>query len=165
MQRLYHLSMFAIVAVVVVIGASTAPSQAQEGTPTPEIINRTFENLGMVDDLSLAPGMTLQLERYTWLPGVITEMHTHPAEIDIMFIQSGEIAWSVENGEAQITRAARDGQPGPNETLSPGEEATLHAGDTVIFDYTTGLRHQGRVVGEAPAVMLVAHIHDPSKQS
>jgi hypothetical protein len=91
-------------------------------------------------------------------------MHTHPAEIDIMSIQSGEIAWTVENGEARITRAARDGQPGPSETLSPGTEATLHAGDTVVFDYTAGLRHQGRVVGEAPAVMLVAHIHDPSKQ-
>jgi hypothetical protein len=164
MLRLPLLSVFAIVAVVFVTGASPAPTHAQESSPTPEVINRTFESLGLVEDLSLAPGMALQLERYTWLPGVITEMHTHPAEIDIMYIQSGEIAWSVENGEAQITRAARDGQPGPSETLAPGAETTLHAGDTVTFDYTAGLQHQGRVVGEAPAVMLVAHIHDPSKQ-
>jgi quercetin dioxygenase-like cupin family protein len=164
MLRLPLLSVFAIVAVVFVTGASTAPSHAQDSSPTPEVINRTFENLGLVEDLSLAPGMALQLERYTWLPGVITEMHTHPAAIDIMSIRSGEIAWAVENGEAQITRAARDGQPGPTATLSPGAEATLHAGDTVIFDYTAGLWHQGRVVGEAPTVMLVAHIRDPSKQ-
>jgi hypothetical protein len=165
MHRSRLLSLFAVVTVVLVVGTSITPGRAQEASPTPEVINRTFENLGLVEDLSLAPGMALQLERYTWLPGVITEMHTHPAEIDIMYIQSGEIAWSVENGEAQITRAARDGQASPPETLAPGAETTLHAGDTVIFDYTTGLQHQGRVVGEAPAVMLVAHIHDPSKQT
>ena len=42
----------------------------------------------------------------TWRPSVITEMHTHPAEIEILYIQSGEIAWAVENGKAQITLAA-----------------------------------------------------------
>jgi oxalate decarboxylase/phosphoglucose isomerase-like protein (cupin superfamily) len=109
--------------------------------------------------------MTLKLERYTWMPGQVTEMHTHPAEIDIMYVQSGEIAWSVENGEAQITRATRDGTPGASETLTPGTEATLHAGDVVVFDYTNGLQHRGRVAGDAPAVMLVAYIYDPSKQS
>jgi hypothetical protein len=156
---------FIILIVISILAAKPLDSRAQDATATPEIINRTFENLGLVTDLSLAPGMALQLERYTWLPGVVTAMHTHPAEIDIMYIQSGEIAWSVENGEAQITRAAHDGQPGTTETLAPGADVTLHAGDTVVFDYTKGLQHQGRVVGEAPAVMLVAHIHDPSKQS
>jgi hypothetical protein len=129
MSPIRLLNLFAVVAMVLVVGAGNTPSRAQESTPTPEVINRTFENLGLVEDLSLAPGMALQLERYTWLPGVITQMHTHPAEIDIMYVQSGEIAWSVENGEAQITRAARDGQPSPTETLAPGAEATLHAGD------------------------------------
>jgi hypothetical protein len=92
-------------------------------------------------------------------------MHTHPGEIDIMYVQTGEIAWSVENGEGQITRAAMDGAPGSSETLMPGAEVTLHAGDSVVFDYTSGLRHQGRVIGEAPAVMLVAYVFDPTKQS
>ena len=163
-----HLRIFPFVTLlfaVVMLGASTHSSQAQEATPTPEIINRTFETLGIVNDLSLAPGLALQLERYTWLPGVVTEMHTHPGEIDIMYIQSGEIAWSVENGEGQITRATMDGAPGPSETLTPGAEATLHAGDAVVFDYTSGLLHQGRVVGDAPAVMLVAYVFDPTKQS
>jgi mannose-6-phosphate isomerase-like protein (cupin superfamily) len=158
-------SIVTLLLAVVFLGVCTTPSQAQEATPTPEIINRTFETLGIVNDLSLAPGLTLQLERYTWLPGVVTEMHTHPAEIDIMYIQSGEIAWSVENGEAQITRTAVDGAPGASETLSPGAEVTLHAGDSVVFDYTAGLQHKGSVVGDAPAVMLVAHVHDPAKQS
>jgi hypothetical protein len=92
-------------------------------------------------------------------------MHTHPGEIDIMYMQSGEIAWSVENGEGQITRTTVDGQPGLSETLSPGAEVTLHAGDAAVFDYTQGLQHQGRVVGDAPAVMLVAYVFDPTKQS
>jgi mannose-6-phosphate isomerase-like protein (cupin superfamily) len=158
-------SIVTLLLAVVFLGVCTNPSQAQEATPTPEIINRTFETLGIVNDLSLAPGLTLQLERYTWLPGVVTEMHTHPGEIDIMYVQSGEIAWSVENGEGQITRATVDGQPGASETLAPGTEVTLHAGDSVVFDYTQGLQHQGRVVGDAPAVMLVAYVFDPTKQS
>jgi hypothetical protein len=165
MQRLRIFPFVTLLFAVVMLGASTHPGQAQEATPTPEIINRTFETLGIVDDLSLAPGLTLQLERYTWLPGVVTEMHTHPGEIDIMYVQSGEIAWSVENGEGQITRATMDGAPRPSETLTAGAEATLHAGDSVVFDYTSGLLHQGRVVGDAPAVMLVAYVFDPSKQS
>ena len=165
MRRLRILGFLTVLSVAIMLGASSHASRAQEATPTPEIINRTFETLGVVNDLSLAPGLTLQLERYTWLPGVVTEMHTHPGEIDIMFIQSGEIAWSVENGEGQITRATMDGAPGPSETLTPGAEATLHAGDAVVFDYTSGLQHQGRVVGDAPAVMLVAYVYDPTKQS
>jgi quercetin dioxygenase-like cupin family protein len=155
----------AVLIAIMMLRLTTHQSWAQEATPTPEIINRTFETLGIVEDLALAPGMTLQLERYTWMPGQITEMHTHPAEIDIIYVQSGEIAWSVENGEAQITRATVDGNPGPSETLSPGAEVTLHAGDSVVFDYTAGLRHQGRVVGDAPAVMLVTYVFDPTKQS
>lgn len=144
--------------------AGTGRGRAQEATPAPEVVNRTFETLGVVENLSLAPGLTLQLERYTWLPGVVTEMHTHPAEVDIMYVQSGEIAWSVEDGEAQVTRAAVDGTPGPSVTLAPGAEVMLRAGDAVVFDYTNGLRHHGRVVGEAPVVMLVAYVYDPSKQ-
>jgi quercetin dioxygenase-like cupin family protein len=155
----------AVLIAIMMLSLTAHQSWAQEATPTPEIINRTFETLGIVEDLALAPGMTLQLERYTWMPGQITEMHTHPAEIDIIYVQSGEIAWSVENGEAQITRATVDGNPGPSETLSPGAEVTLHAGDSVVFDYTAGLRHQGRVVGDAPAVMLVTYVFDPTKQS
>ena len=165
MRHARIIACFMTLIVIATLAANPHGSRAQDATATPEIINRTFENLGLVTDLSLAPGMALQLERYTWLPGVVTAMHTHPAEIDIMYIQSGEIAWSVEGGEAQITRAARNGQPATTETLAPGADATMHTGDTVVFDYTQGLQHQGRVVGEAPAVMLVAHIHDPSKQS
>ena len=165
MRRLRLLSIATLLLTILFLGASSDPGRAQEATPTPEIINRTFETLGTTENVSLAPGMTLELARYTWLPGVVTEMHTHPAEIDIMYVQSGEIAWSVEGGDARITRAAVDGAPGSVETLAPGAEVTLRSGDSVVFDYTSGLRHRGRVVGEAPAVMLVAYVYDPSKQS
>ena len=148
-----------------ILAIGVARGGAQQATPTPEIVDRSFETLGLVPDLSLAPGLTLQLERYIWMPGVLTSMHTHAAETDIMYIQSGEIAWSVEGGEAQITRATVDGTPGPTETLSPGAEATLRAGDSVVFDYTGGMLHQGRVVGNVAVVMLVAYVYDPSKQT
>lgn len=165
MRRPQFFDLFTILSVVIMLGASTHDSRAQDASPTPEAVTRTFETLGIVEDLALAPGLTLQLERYTWMPGQITEMHTHPAEIDIIYVQSGEIAWSVENGEVQITRATVNGAPGPSETLQPGADVTLHAGDVVVFDYTQGLQHQGRVVGDVPAVMLVAYIYDPTKQT
>ena len=147
------------------LAIGTPHGGAQQTTPTPEVVNRTFETLGTAPDISLAPGLTLNMERYTWMPGVVTSMHTHPAEVDVFYILAGEIAWSVEGGEAQITRATVDGTPGPSETLAPGAEVTLHTGDSVVFDYTNGMQHQGRVVGNAPAVMLVAYLFDPAKQS
>jgi hypothetical protein len=159
----FVLSVALIISGLLAIGA--ARGEAQEATPTPEVVDRTFETLGIASDFALAPGMTLQFERYTWMPGVVTSMHTHPGEIDIMYIQSGAIAWSVEGGEAQITRATVSGSPKSHETLAPGAEATLRAGDSVVFDYTSGMLHQGRVSGDAPAVMLVAYLFDPKKQS
>jgi hypothetical protein len=165
MHRFVRFGLPAVLLVSGFLAIGTAHGGAQQATPTPELVNRTFETLGIATNTSMAPGLTLELERYTWMPGVVTSMHTHPAEIDIMYIQSGAIAWSVEGGEAQITRAIVDGTPGPSETLTPGAEVTLRAGDSVVFDYTSGMLHQGRVVGDAPAVMLVAYLVDPTKQS
>lgn len=42
---------------------------------------------------------------------------------------------------------------------------TLRSGDSVVFEYTDGMRHQGRVVGDAPAVRLVAYVVNPSQAS
>ena len=137
MRHARIIACFTILIVISILAANPHDSRAQDATATPEIINRTFENLGLVTDLSLAPGMALQLERYTWLPGVVTAMHTHPAEIDILYIQSGEIAWSVENGEAQITRAAQDGQPGTD-----GDTRARHGRDTTCGRHRRLRLHQ-----------------------
>jgi hypothetical protein len=122
-----------------------------------------FEVLGTLTDASMASGMTLELERLTWEPEFSVDMHTHPAN-DVIYVVSGEVAWSVENGRAQIVRATVAGTPGPVETLESGAEATLGTGDAITFDYPkTGLFHAARVVGDEPVVMLIATIFDPNQ--
>jgi hypothetical protein len=135
---------------------ATAPVPTSWGVPG-------FETLSDITDPSLAPGMTLELGRLTWEPGFTIAMHTHPA-IDAIYVLSGSVAWSVEDGTAQVTRATVAGTPGPTETLEAGGEAVLELGDAITFDYPkTGMYHGARVVGDAPVVMLLATLYDPSK--
>ena len=122
-----------------------------------------FETLGDLADPSLAPGMVLELGRLTWEPGFTIAMHTHPA-IDVIYVLSGEVAWSVEDGAAEVTRAAVAGTPVPAEALEPGGEAVVGPGDAITFDYPkTGLYHAARVVSDVPVVMLLATIYDPNQ--
>ena len=122
-----------------------------------------YEVLSALPDPSLAPGLVVELGRLTWEPGFTIAMHTHPST-DATYIVSGEVAWSVENGTAQVTRAAVAGTPGPTETLAPGGEAVLGPGDSIAFDHPkTGMAHAARVVGEAPVVMLLASLYDPTQ--
>jgi hypothetical protein len=146
------------------LGNGAISGGAQEATAVPRTTgDRVHEVLGALDNPSLAPGMLLELDRFTWMPGFSIQLHTHPCN-DIYYVASGEIAWSVENGETQIQRAAVDGTPGPTETLMPGTEAILRAGDSIVFDYPpTNLLHAAHVVGEAPVVMFVAGVCDPNQ--
>ncbi len=135
---------------------STAPIPTDWGVPG-------FEVLSAQNDLSLAPGMSLELGRLTWEPGFTIDLHTHPA-IDAIYVFSGSVAWSVANGTAQVTRATVAGTPGPTEALEAGGEAVLEPGDAIAFDYPkTGMDHGARVVGEVPVVMLLATLYDPSQ--
>jgi hypothetical protein len=151
-----------VVAFIGVAGMSwTRPSDAaQETTPVSEPV---WEVLGAAIDPSLAPGANMELARFTWMPGYVQAPHTHYG-FDVSHVLSGEIAWTVENGDAQVIRAAVAGTPGPTETVQSGSEVLLGPGDTILFDYGDGsLIHYGRTVGNAPVVMLVASLYDASK--
>lgn len=120
--------------------------------------------IASVPDPSLAPGMVLEFDRITWAPGFEVPMHYHPA-IDILYVVSGSVAWAVEDGTAQVIRAAVDGTPVPVEMLEPGSEAVLTSGDVIIFDYPkTGMRHAARVVGDEPVIMMDPVLYDPSQE-
>jgi hypothetical protein len=150
---------------VAVMGLSATTVLAQDATaPIPSAWGVPgFETLSTISDPSLAPGMVLELGRLTWEPGFTIEMHTHPAT-DAIYVLSGSVAWSIENGTAEVKRAMIDGTPGPTEVLQPGGEVVLEAGDAITFDYAkTDMLHAARVVGDAPVVMLLATIYDPSK--
>jgi mannose-6-phosphate isomerase-like protein (cupin superfamily) len=150
-------------------GAGSLPRAGAQDAATPAVAAPASWSipgiavLGAMADPSYAPGMVLELDRITWAPGFAVPMHYHPAQ-DVIFVLSGEVAWSVEGGTAQVVRAAAAGTPGPTEELRPGGEAVLGPGDVILFDYPeTGMRHAARVVGDAPVVMLDAVLYDPDQ--
>ena len=161
-------------AIVLVLGgllgaAGPLPSAgAQEATPAvavpPSWNIPGIEVIASVADPSFAPGMVLEFDRITWAPGFEVPMHSHPA-VDILYVVSGSVAWSVEEGTAQVIRAAVAGTPVPAETLEPGGEAVLGPGDVIVFDYPkTGMRHAFRVVGDEPVIILDPVLYDPSQE-
>jgi quercetin dioxygenase-like cupin family protein len=136
---------------------ATAPIPSNWGVPG-------FETLSDLHDPSLAPGMVLELGRLTWEPGFTIAMHTHPNANDAAYVLSGSVAWSIDKGTAEVTRATVAGTPGPVEILQPGGEVVLEAGDAITFAYPRiDQMHAARVVGDEPVVMLIATIYDPSK--
>ena len=163
--------LFAIVMVLGGLLGAAGPlsrAEAQDATPAaavpPSWNIPGIEVIASVADPSLAPGMVLEFDRITWAPGFAVPMHFHPA-IDILYVVSGSVAWSVEEGTAQVSRVAVDGTPGPTEVLEPGGEAVLGPGDVIIFDYPkTGMRHAARVVGDEPVIMLDPVLYDPSQE-
>ena len=149
------------------IGSVAPHAGAQEATPEVTVPTSWnipgIEVIASVPDPSLAPGMVLEFDRITWATGFEVPMHYHPA-IDILYVVSGSVAWSVEDGIAQVMRATVDGTPVPVEMLEPGGEAVLTPGDVIIFDYPkTGMRHAARVVGDEPVIMLDPVLYDPSQ--
>ena len=141
--------------------ASTRPALAQ--AISPGSTDPIWETLGTAQDLWLAPGMTLELARFTFMPGYEQEIHTHTG-VDVVGVLSGEVAWRVEHGEATVFRAPVDGAVADPEPVPDGGEAVLSAGDAIVFSYGEQvLWHAGRTVGNAPAVMLFANLYDPSK--
>jgi hypothetical protein len=156
-----YLALIAVALMGVIGMAGTRPSDAaQETTPVSEPV---WEVLGAAVGPSIAPATNMELARFTLMPGYVFPPHTHYG-FDVIHVLSGEVAWAVENGEAEVLRAAVGGTPSPTETLRPGSEVILGPGDTILFDYNNGtLIHELRTVGNAPVVMMVASLYDPSK--
>jgi hypothetical protein len=154
------MSIVAVLAGLAGAGLSRSSVRAQD---SPAVSEPVWETLGIATDLWLAPGMTMELARFTWMPGYAQELHTHNA-VDVVYVLSGEVAWGVENGEAPIMRTSVAGTPAPAETLATGSEAVLGPGDAIVFDYgAQEVWHTGRTVGNAPVVMFFANLYDPSK--
>jgi hypothetical protein len=159
MTRLNAMAAVAALASFAGMTGTSRPVLAQEA-PVSEPV---WETLGIAKDLWLAPGMTMELARFTFMPGYAQEIHTHTG-VDVVAVVSGEVAWRIEHGEAMVFRTPVDGAPAATETVPDVGEATLGAGDAIVFDYgRQKLWHAGRTVGSAPVVMLFANLYDPSK--
>jgi hypothetical protein len=162
MHRKVLLCTLSVVSLMFVGGIAGMRPQgaAQDTTPVSEPV---WEVLGAATGPSIAPELNMELARFTWMPGYVQAPHTHYGA-DVVHVLSGEIGWTVKNGDAQVFRATEAGTPGPTEMLSSGSEAVLGPGDAILFDYHDGtLIHYGRTIGNAPAVMVVASLYDPSK--
>ena len=159
MTRLEMMAAVAALAGFAGMAGASRPVLAQDA-PVSEPV---WETLGMAQDLWLAPGMTLELARFTFMPGYAQEIHTHTA-VDIVAVLSGEVAWRVEQGEATVFRTPVAGAAAATETVPDGGEAILGAGDAIVFAYgEQEMWHAGRTVGNAPVVMLFANLYDPRK--
>jgi quercetin dioxygenase-like cupin family protein len=99
-----------------------------------------------------APGYTLWLRHGAFEPGGIVPLHHHPGAL-VLYIESGELTYSVAEGEAVVTRAASEETPGPTEQIGPGKETTLRTGDSV---FEQGVVHIARNDGDTPVELLIA---------
>ena len=140
-----------VLVVGTLLGARSAPGRARQGTAaTSGVSNVTVEVLGRGPS-SVAPGYGLQLIRLTFAPGGSIALHRHPGDA-VFFVESGAIAWTTGEGQPLLTRAAVAGTPSAPESLAPGQEVLLEAGDGVFYDGAT--THAVRNDGTEPAVVL-----------
>jgi len=102
-----------------------------------------------------APGQALQLVRFTIAPGTTLPVHTHPG-MQVAWLASGTLRYTVVRGQVRITRAAVAGTPGAVETLRSGQTTTFHAGDSWVEP--PGMVHFARNDGPAPVVIWVASL-------
>jgi quercetin dioxygenase-like cupin family protein len=100
-----------------------------------------------------APDQSLQLVRYIIEPGTTLPKHVHPGT-QLASIESGELTYTVVNGQIRVERAATNGTPGPVETLTSGQTTVLRPGDAVIE--TEGNVHFGENLSDEPVVILAA---------
>ena len=130
-------------------GAVEAAQSAATPSATPDApaVVREVINEGAP---ASAPGMALQLVRYTIPGNIALPAHTHPG-MQVNVIESGTLTYTVVEGEAHITRA-----DGTVETLSSGETTDLTAGDTLTEP--EGMIHFGVNNQDEPIVILTASL-------
>lgn len=157
-----------LLCVVLIVAAGVFASVDREAagqvTAASGIKDVKVESLGHGPSAA-ASGYTLILSRLTFAPGGIIEMHTHPGDA-VFYVESGQITWVTGMGAPLFTSAAAAaanaaGTPTPPETLTPGQEIVLEAGDSVF--YTGQDSHSVRNDGTVDAVVLYSALRDASQ--
>ena len=133
------------------VAAAIARSDAWQETPTaPPAVSSQI--LGTGPALT-ASDHTRYLYQVTVEPGAHISLHVHPGT-QVASIAAGELTYPVLHGEAQVTRASRDGTPGPVERATSGQEVVLRPGDWLAEQ--AGTIHQARNAGNEPVVILIS---------
>jgi quercetin dioxygenase-like cupin family protein len=110
-----------------------------------------------------APGDALLLQRVSNQPGDVVLPHIHPGA-ETFYVESGTYGYTDLQGAAYVTRGIgatptashAASTPPPAETVPVGTEILLQAGDSLFQD--RGVVHTIRVVGDAPASLLLARL-------
>jgi hypothetical protein len=103
-----------------------------------------------------APGYELSLRRATFEPGGSVALHHHPGSL-VLYIESGNLTYTVFEGEADVVRAADEGTPSATERIGPDSEVVLTAGDWL---FEQNLVHTAVNAGDTPTVVWIAALAD-----
>ena len=103
---------------------------------------------------SVAADHTLSLRRAVFEPNGYVSMHHHPGAL-ILYVESGELSYKIEEGEVEVVRAGTvgEGTPPPTESYGPGDTLVLGAGDWLFEE---GVIHDARNTGSEPAVVWLS---------
>lgn len=144
----------AVAALSLLLPASVAAQDAS-GTPTANpVVVRTVLSQG---EPAAAPGRVLQLVQFTISAHLKLPVHTHPG-MQTAWLESGMLQYTVvAGGPVPVVRAsATPGTPGRMETLSAGQTATFHPGDS--WTEPEGMVHFAENTGDVTVVILVASL-------
>jgi len=136
---------------VVLLGIGSQIVVAQEATPAASGEGVVKTELGRGRS-AVAPDRDLILQQRTFAPGASSGAHPAAGPV-VLSVASGEVAFTVVDGAALITRAGATTQ----ENLAAGSEADLYPGDSVFYD--EGVVHIVSNEGTTPAVTIEARLN------
>jgi quercetin dioxygenase-like cupin family protein len=116
-----------------------------------------------------APGYALLLQRVSNQPGDVVPPHIHGGA-ETFYVESGTYAYTDLQGDAYLTRGIgasptaghAASTPPAAEQVTVGTEILLQTGDSLYQD--RGVVHTIRVVGDAPASLLLARLFATDQQ-
>ena len=154
----------AAVGLLVLVLGTGALDGARGATPTPAAPTvpgmTTLLGRGLP---AAAPGDALLLQRVSNQPGDVVPPHIHPGA-ETFYVESGTYAYTDLQGDAYLTRGIgatptaghAASTPPAAEQVPVGTEILLQTGDSLFQD--RGVVHTIRVVGDAPASLLLARL-------
>lgn len=141
------------IVLAMVVAATQGSSKSSGSDATPPAASGLTRTVLVGATPAAAANQSLQLARIEIAPGTKLPTHVHPGT-QLASVVSGELTYTVVEGEIRVERAAVDGAPGPSEMLTSGQTTVLYPGDAVIE--TEGMVHYGENLGTEPVVLMTA---------
>lgn len=129
-------------------GLLAATPEATPANPHAAVVREVI-NEGMP---AAAPGQVLQLVRYIIPPNISLPVHIHPG-MQVAYVESGTLTYSVVEGSANFTRA--NGETG---VLQAGETTELQVGGSLVEQQ--GMVHFGENKTDEPVILLVSSLFE-----